>query len=481
MPFSAENRLHYFFKPIIMVFDMMEDSMTIRPDAPTADFEPLRGKRVLIALSGGADSVALAAMLAHAREEYGLTLFAAHVDHAIRPESAGDATFCEALCQRLDIPLRVVRVDVPAEAERSGEGLESAARRLRYKALRCMKAEVRADGIALAHHMDDQAETVLMHLARGAGPEGIGGMRAISGDLYRPLLGLRKAQLVEYLQGHGLSWREDATNFVPDTPRNALRLHGIPELEKCYPQFVRAAARYAQTAQIESDLVAGLTRDYLKRASAAGPFCAWLDVSDPPHPAVLRRALRALCQRDTLCPQGLNFDQVAALEALCAAAKGRLDLGNCLAERAGRRLYFVPKRLPEIAPAELAPDGVTRLPGIGSVRAAPCDPVPIRDDPFRQALSAEALADAVLRTRRPGDRVRPLGCGDKLLSDWFIDRKVDRPLRDAMPLVAKGSRVLWVVGGCIAEEAKLTGRERAICLEYTPENIPYNGGNCHGE
>ena len=475
MPFREQNRLLYFFKPIIMVFDMMEDSMTIRSDALAADFAPLRGKRVLIALSGGADSVALAAMLADARKEYGLTLFAAHVDHAIRPESAADAAFCKALCARLDIPLHAVRVDVPAEAERSGEGLESAARRLRYEALRRIQGEVRADAIALAHHMDDQAETVLMHLARGAGPEGIGGMRAVSGDLYRPLLGLRKAELVEYLRVRGLPWREDATNRVPDTPRNALRLHGIPELEKCYPQFVRAAARYAQSAQIESDLVADLTRSYLDRASASGPFHAWLDVSDPPHPAVLRRALRAMCRRD------VDFEQIGALEALCGAAKGKLDLGFCCAERAGRRLYFVPKRLPEIAPAELALDGVTRLPGIGSVRAAPCEPVPIREDPFRQALSADALQGAVLRTRRPGDRVRPLGCGDKLLSDWFIDRKVDRPLRDVTALVARGSRVLWVVGGCIAEEAKLTGRERAICLEYTPETIPYNGGNCHGE
>ena len=451
--------------------------MTIQPDALT-DFAPLRGKRVLIALSGGADSVALAAMLANARAEYDLTLFAAHVDHAIRPESAEDAAFCEELCRRLDIPLRVVRVDVPAEAERAGEGLESAARRLRYEALRRIKEEVRADGIALAHHMDDQAETVLMHLARGAGPEGIGGMRAVSGDLFRPLLGLRKAQLVEYLHERGLSWREDATNRVPDTPRNALRLHGIPELEKCYPQFVRAAARYAQSARIESDLVADLTRDYLKRASATGPLYAWLDVSDPPHPAVLRRALRAMCPRDA----SLDFDQVAALEALCAAAMGRLDLGACLAERAGRRLYFVPKRLPEIAPQQLSLDGVTRLPGIGSVRAVPCESVPIRDDPFRQALSAEALEGATLRTRRPGDRIRPLGCGDKLLSDWFIDHKVDRPLRDATPLVAKGSRVLWVVGGCIAEEAKLAAdTRRAVMLEYTPETIPYNGGNCHGE
>lgn len=451
--------------------------MTLTGSAARPDFSPLRGRRVLIALSGGADSVALAAMLAEARGDLALTLFAAHVDHAIRPESAEDAAFCEALCRRLEIPLYSVRVDVPAEAHRTGEGLETVARRLRYAALRRIKAEVRADCIALAHHMDDQAETVLMHLARGAGPEGIGGMRAVSGNLCRPLLGLRKAQLIEYLEERGLSWREDATNCVPDTPRNALRLHGIGELEKCYPQFVRAAARYAQSAQIESDFVDEQARDFLEKSSAATPFGRWLNLSEAPHRAVLRRALRALC------PEEADFDRVNALEALCGAAKGKLDLGkDWFAERAGHRLYFVPKRPPQIAPVPLSLDGETVLPGIGSVTAKSCEPTPIRDDPARQVLDAEALEGAVLRTRRPGDRIRPLGCGDKLLSDFFIDRKVDRPLRDAVPLVAIGGRVLWVVGCCISEDAKLTeGTRRAVCLKYTPVIKQYDGGKRHGE
>ena len=143
-----------------------------------ADFTGLSGLRVLIALSGGADSVALASMLAEARNALQITLLAAHLDHAIRPESAEDAAFCGRLCARLGIPLYTARVDVPAEAARTGEGLETAARRLRHQWLRQVKDEVGADVIALAHHMDDQAETVLMHLARGTGPEGIGGMRS---------------------------------------------------------------------------------------------------------------------------------------------------------------------------------------------------------------------------------------------------------------------------------------------------------------
>ena len=156
----------------------------MRRECLAPDFSAVRGRRVLIALSGGADSVALAALLAEAREALGLTLFAAHLDHGIRPESADDADFCRALCAKLGVPFLTVRLDVPAEAARAGEGLETAARRLRHAWLRRVKDAVGADCIALAHHMDDQAETVLMHLARGAGPEGIGGMR---GALRRPV------------------------------------------------------------------------------------------------------------------------------------------------------------------------------------------------------------------------------------------------------------------------------------------------------
>ena len=425
------------------------------------DFSVVRGKRLLIALSGGADSVALAVLLAEARAEYRLTLYAAHIDHGIRADSPEDAAFCRALCQRLDIPFCCARLDVPAEARERREGLESAARRLRYEHLRRFKAELGAELIALAHHMDDQAETVLMHLARGAGSGGAAGMRPLCGDLWRPLLGCRKAELTDYLRGKGLAWREDATNAVADNPRNAIRLHVLPELEKSYPQCVRAIARYANTAGIEDDCLDALTGAYLARGGGVSGHCRWIDLESPPHRAILRRALLGAC------PESLSWEQVNALEALCGQDRGKLDIGSgVFAERTGHRLYFVQKQPMQIEPAALSPDGVTTLPGLGRVTTKPCAPVPIRDDPMRQVLNPAALAGAVLRTRRPGDRIRPLGCGDRLLSDYLIDRKVDRPLRDATPLVAVGGRVHWVVGLGISQEAALVPGCEAVELTF---------------
>ena len=437
------------------------------------DFSEARGKRLLIALSGGADSVALAVMLAEAREACDLTLFAAHVDHGIRPESADDAGFCESLCRRLDIPFERVRFDVPGEAKRQHRGLEVIAREVRYRWLREVQNQTRSDFIVLAHHMDDQAETVLMHLGRGAGPEGICGMRRLSDGLYRPLLGFRKSELVSWLVEKGLEWREDSTNQVADNPRNSLRLYGIPALEQCYPQFVRATARFAQSAQIESDFLDVLTRDYLLKRHGDNGFCVWLDLTELPHRAIMRRAIREVCPVD-----GLSWEQLKALESLCHESRGKIDLSaRFMAERAGNRLYFVPKDCKKTAPVALSLDGETVYKPLCTITAAPCPPVPIKTDQSRQVLKAAALRGAVIRTRRAGDRIRPLGCGDRLLSDYLIDKKADRPLRDSIPLVAVGNRVHWVCGYGISQEAAVGPDDEAVMLKYKE----YNGGKHHAE
>lgn len=423
------------------------------------DFTALRGLRVLIALSGGADSVALTAMLSEAREDLELTLYAAHLDHGIRPDSAKDAQWCREMCDRLRIPFFTARIDVPAEAACTGEGLETAARRLRHAWLCDLRKSLGADVIALAHHMDDQAETVLMHLARGTGPEGIGGMAARSGALVRPLLGLRKRELADYLRARGLTWREDATNALGDTPRNALRLYAIPELEKTYPQFVPAAARYAESARVESDYVAAQAEAYLKSHLSRGPYGELLEIEKGLHPALLRRAIRTLCGVD------VGWERLTAAANLAESERGATDLtGSIRVERGRLGLYFLHRPAPPIPQAPLFPRGKSSLPGICEITAEPAPPVPVRDDPMRQVVDAAALEGAVLRTRRPGDRFRPLGCGDRLLSDYFTDRKLDRPLRDCVALAAQGNRVLWVCGMGISEDVKLTPRTRTAAL-----------------
>lgn len=423
-------------------------------------FAPVKGRHLLIALSGGADSVALTAMLADMRSALDLKLSAAHLDHGIRPESAGDAEWCRALCQELDIDYYTAREDVPAMSNRIGVGLESAARTLRYCFLITLQRDLGADFIALAHHMDDQAETVLMHLGRGAGPEGIGGMAEFSGVLYRPLLNLRKRDLTEYLTRRGLDWREDATNAVADNARNAMRLNVIPELEKTYPQAVPAISRYARSARIESDYVDRQAQAWLEANRTQGPYGEYVRLSGEVHPAILRRVIRLICG-------DISFERLDAVAALARVQRGsELISGHWRAERGHSGLYFIPAGMGVMRQTPLALEGRTSLPAICEIDARPAPLEPLRQDPLIQALDADALEGAILRTRLPGDRIRPLGCGNKLLSDYFIDRKVDRPLRDSIALVARGDEVLWVCGLGISEEAKLTAAtRRAVALE----------------
>lgn len=415
------------------------------------DFSAAKGRRLLVALSGGADSVSLLCMLHEQYETLGLTLFAAHVDHCIRgEESRADAEYCRGLCARLSIPIHVQTVDVPAVCRETGEGMETAARRLRYEALRRIKAETQADWIALAHHLNDQAETVLMHLMRGCGPEGACGMAELTGDLYRPLLNTPKSALETWLRERNIPWREDKTNLDPFTPRNALRLHVLPALEESYPRAAEAVARYAEAAQCENRFLDRLTDEFLADHLERGAYGTRLLRPDEADEAILRRAIRRICGNH------LPHDRVVELTALCRKNRGRMEIsGSLTAERTPAAIYFLRNRADYPDPVLLPEEGTVQFGNPGAITVRPSAKIPVLDNPRRQVMDADALRGAVVRTRRDGDRFRPLGTGERLLSDYLTDRKIDRPLRDFIPLVAIGNRILWVAGVGISEEAKL--------------------------
>jgi len=203
--------------------------------------------RVLIGLSGGADSVALTLLL---QELAGNGAFAlaglAHLNHGLRETAARDEAFCRALADRLGLPLAVERADVAAFAAGEGLSIEAAARQLRYAFLTRAAQKAGADRIAVGHTEDDQAETVLFRLSRGAGLTGLAGIHPRRDRVVRPLLGVSRHELREYLRGRGESWVEDETNAALDNPRNRIRHRVLPELEQALggapgPPIARAA------------------------------------------------------------------------------------------------------------------------------------------------------------------------------------------------------------------------------------------------
>lgn len=428
-------------------------------------FDDVRGKHLLIALSGGTDSVALTLLLKAAAGECDLKLTAAHLNHMIRGADAdADAAFCQELCDRLGIPLITERIDVPALARTRHVGLETAARDARHDFLARSRQRCGADYITLAHHMNDQAETVLMHLLRGAGTDGVCGMCRLSGRLYRPLLDVSKEDLVAYLRKKGVAWREDATNQEADTARNELRLNVIPRLESCYPASVRAIARFAAHAQIERDYLDIETEKYLARCRDEGAYGCRLRLNEKPHEAILRRAIRRIVGRD------LTSAKLDELITMCHLARGKTEIsGELRAEKAPTAIYFLPKRCRVFPAVTFNPDGLTVLEGLCRIEAAQGGEI-AKDDPTDETLDAAVLQSALLRTRRDGDRFHPLGApGDRLLSDYLTDKRIDRPLRDTLPLLAVGKRVLWVCGVGIADEAKVkdnTRRKLRLKLYY---------------
>ncbi len=249
----------------------------VRSSASPIPDQPLT---VVVAVSGGSDSVALLHVLYQLTAEWGLTLHVAHLDHNLRPASAADACFVAQLAHRWQLPFHHQQLPVAALTD-NGAGVEAAARRARYRFLTEVATTVTPPGqppmIALGHHADDQAETVLMHLVRGSGLRGLGGMRWVSqrliGDLWpeappaqgpqlirlvRPLLGVQRADLLHYLQTHDLTWCEDSSNADQTFVRNRLRHTVLPDLAMINPNIIDTLARTAQILQQEVDRLATL-------------------------------------------------------------------------------------------------------------------------------------------------------------------------------------------------------------------------------
>lgn len=434
---------------------------------------------ILAAVSGGADSVALLALLRDAVRTQSIALTAAHFEHGIRAEeSLADAAFVRDLCAGWDIPLIEGQADVPALAKARSVGLEEAARNARYEFLHEARAQVGADYIALAHHRDDQVETVMMHLLRGSGLHGMTGMKEVDGVLYRPLLQIPKETLVCYLMDWGIPWREDATNREADNPRNALRLNVLPEIDRIYPGAREAVCRFARMAAEEDGYMERAAQAYLERHAVGLPSGWLIELS---HSEERWADEKPLLMRAMHRITNLEYEAVRRVVSLWEKPTGQRSVSlekGWNAERGRRGIYLLRRDYVEPDELPLQDSGSMELPcGLGVLTISSGTGVPVQNDPFCQELDAAALEGAVIRTRRDGDFIHPLGApGRQKLSDYFINRHVDRPLRDIVPLLAKGNEVYWVMGEGISEKAKLKEGIRAIRLRLTDSPLQKLGG-----
>ncbi|HEY7434070.1 MAG TPA: tRNA lysidine(34) synthetase TilS [Methylomirabilota bacterium] len=433
------------------------------------------GEAVLVAVSGGPDSVALLDVLGALREPLGLTLTAVHVHHGLRSEADVEADGVGRLCEHLGVPCHVERVTVRREPP--WEGLEAESRRARHAALERVAPRVGAARIAIGHTADDQAETVLMRLLQGAGPRGLGGIAPVRGLLIRPLIETRRPAIEEYLRGRGLTWVEDPSNRDLRFLRNRIRHDLLPFMAELTGASVvealgrSAAAARAVVADLEERACADLAR--LATRDGAGISLAVDSLADRP----LELAAEMLRQAAALLGETrpLRGPAQRALRRLLAEAPRRraARLGRLAVERSGRWVRVGPVELPALAPRAWPVPGALQLPEIGARLAARlvarAGDYAVPREPGRAAFDADALPSALaVRARRRGDVFSPFGAPPvRRLKSFLIDAGVPRWQRARTPLVEAGGEIIWVAGirrGAVAPVTATTTRVLELAL-----------------
>jgi len=464
------------------------------------------GDRVGVAVSGGADSVALLRLLEGFRKRLGITLLVIHFDHCLRgAESEADAKFVSDLARSLALDIAIDREDVAAAAAKHKWNLEDAARRLRYAFFERVVREGKATRIAVAHTADDQAETVLAHLLRGSGPAGLAGIYPAAGAIVRPLLWCRRESLREYLRDLKQDWREDSSNRDVRRLRARIREQLLPLLERDFsPQIASRLGRIARLSREEEQFWAALVDDRFRALVRPKDNAFTIGVRDlleplplsesggaseegaPPTRTLTERLIRRLYQRVSGIAQGPTAERVEQVIRLAAeSTSGRqIELpGGVRVERDFENLIFSLSharsgRRETAAQPQTYQYSVT-LAGRGATTVLVpelkrCFRLKVIDWPFAErdtkaecaALDADLLrAPLILRNWRPGDAYRPRGGRQaRKLKRLFLAKRIPVRERAGWPVLESGGRIAWVRGMPAADEYCAGAGTKAVVL-----------------
>ncbi|MFO7932210.1 MAG: tRNA lysidine(34) synthetase TilS [Thermodesulfobacteriota bacterium] len=450
-----------------------------------------RGSSVLVAVSGGADSVALLCALWVLAPDYRWRLGAAHLNHCLRGESAeADAGFVEALAKCLDVSYYYRKeTGLHALGLQKGVNLEEAGRNARYGFFRKIAGEAGFDKIAVGHHQQDTAEQVILNLLRGSGPSGLGGIPPVRERIIRPLIETPSAEIERFLQEQKISYCIDQSNIDNSFTRNRVRNHLIPELQAFNPRIVGTLSRISKVMRDEDDWIENLvTQVYeqavIRRDSKNCEIQLSLGQIQSLHRAACRRIVRrAVCEvkGDTRRIQHSHIEAVVSMatkQAQCAGqihlpgrvrvTRSRDEIGfrkeknslRCYA-RSGRNLKTIPFKY-RLEAIKTNPESIL----IDEIRARFLFyQFKIHDIErvfYRQRQTGWVDMDRiefplVIRNPAPGDRFMPLGMqGTMKVKDFFINNKVKPAQRSRIPLVESGGRIIWVAGMRIDERVKIT-------------------------
>ena len=447
------------------------------------------GDTLVVGVSGGPDSLALLDLLHRLSGSIGVSFHVAHLDHRLRAASADDARFVLSLAESLGCLATIEATDVAQLARERRLGVEEAARLARYSFFARVVAATGASAVALGHNADDQVETILLALLRGAGPGGLRGMRTLStrhveelGELrvLRPLLDVTRAEIEGYLRERGIEPRRDSTNAETSFRRNRVRHELLPALRAYNPRVGEAVLRLGRLANADEEYLDGRVAELWPAVAEEGTGAMRLRrgaLSTLPASLLgrlLRRAFAGLLGDS----RELEAAHVEAAQALLSSERtgGALDWPRGVSVRLDYEWLIVER--PDKAAAELAlPDvgielampGITCLP-TGDRIVARLTGMPCRwEDTGRDHADLDLdLAGTRLtaRRRRPGDRIVPLGMrGEKKVQDLLVDAKVPRAARDHVPIVEGPAGIVWVAGVRVDERYRVEpGTKIVACL-----------------
>lgn len=454
------------------------------------------GDRVLVAVSGGPDSMALLHTLYRSRAELSIDICAFHLDHMFRgDESLEDAEAVRSYCSELGVPVAIERYDVPAFAEESGLSPQDAARAIRYELAGLAAASLQCTCMAFAHHRDDNFETVVMRFLRGAGLRGLAGIRPVricsrgswSGRLIRPLIECTRQDIELYCAEESIPTRTDRSNFSDKYARNRVRMDLIPHLLTYNPNLVQTATSAARFMADEDDFLEEKAGEFLAQNSSRRGNVLEVDLEAlaNAHPALTRRTVLLAIEEVRGTRKDLYSLHVEDVMELIhtRGRSGLLSLpdGMQVRKRYGMLEFGWSGAL---QPARIAPyekplkvPGVTVIPHASKMLIA--DVVPVEElggefkttDPSAAHMDYDVVSEGLaLRNRRDGDRFRPLGmAGTKKLKEFFIDSKIRAELRDQVPLVVYGDggrKIAWIGELRLSDDVKITEKTRCVLRLY---------------
>lgn len=424
----------------------------------------IANEHLLIACSGGADSLALVDIFRQLASKYKFTISVAHAEHGIRKQSSlDDAQFVKAYCQKYHLPFYLKHLQVLKFAQEHKYSVETAARILRYNFLRETKKQIHATKILTAHHMNDQAETILQHLMRGSGAEGLKGMSIVNGDIIRPFLAITRKEIEAYCQEHKLTPRFDETNDSLDYERNRIRLELLPQMATYNPQIIKALCQTAQLIGQEHDFIKIYTRKIYANICQENLLAKNLSISlniAPllnEHKAIRYSLYRYILQKiqGNLANISLihidNIDKflynghVGLILQLPANLKIYYQYGKLNFTKQAKNIFaqadYSLNIMAKINEPNYLPDG--QIIEINSVDKI--FPIKGRNHCFIDADKIKG--NLLIRSRQNGDKIVPKGMqGSKKVKDIFIDNKIPAPKRAHVPIICDEQGIIWLAG-----------------------------------